>query len=157
MNERKNSPLDIVLAIIVGIPILLVLLIIFSPFILYFLVIKTPILAFQEKAFLKRNAGKRILCTSTGRKFREFQSVYRGEILSLGIDEIVVFDANRPNNQYDWDRMISRRPGFPLLVSIDRRSLSQQSLKNEFITFFKKEVDWTYLKAYIETKLNEKE
>ena len=99
------------------------------------------------------------MINSTGRKFRQFESAYRGEILSLGIDEIVVFDASRPNNQYDgfdWDRMISRRSGFPLLVSIDRRSLSQQSLKNEFIAFFRKEIDWTYLKAYIKTKVDEK-
>lgn len=136
MREHKNSLLDNVLGWIIGIPIILALLIVFSPVILYFLIVKAPILSFQKKAFLKRNAGKQILCISPGRKFQVFHSTYRNEILSLGIDDIIVFDATKPNNQYDgfdWDAMISRGAGFPLLVSMEGKAISQQSLKKEFM------------------------
>jgi hypothetical protein len=122
-------------------------------------IIKVPVLAYHKNAFFKRNAGKKILCISPGRKFQIFYSQYRQEILSLGIDDIVLFDATKPNNQYDsfeWDTMISRSHGFPVLVRTDSGKISQQSLKEEFRWYFKKEIDIIQLKGCIKRKVDGK-
>jgi len=73
----------------------------------------------------------------------------------LGIDDIVLFDATKPNNQYDgfeWDTMISRSHGFPVLVRIESKNILQQSLKEEFRWYFKKEIDFVQLKGCIKRK-----
>jgi len=155
MSEQKNSPLDTVFGWVIGMPIVLALLIVFSPLILYFLGVKAPMVAVRKKSFLRRNAGKQILCISPGRKFQVFYSTYRSEILSLGIDDVTLFDATKPNNEYDgfeWDTMISR-VGFPLLVTIEAKGVSQQSLKEEFRWFFRKEIDFIQLKGCIKGKV----
>jgi hypothetical protein len=154
MSEQKNTLLGNLVGGIIVVPIILVLFVISFPFILYLLIIKVPILA-----FLKRNIGKKILCISPGRKFQVFYSNYHKEILSLGIDDIVVFDATKPDNQYDgfkWDAMVSRSAGFPLLVSINDKVITQQSLKCEFMSYFKKEIDWIQLRGCIKRKVDGK-
>jgi hypothetical protein len=159
MREQKNSFLDEALGWIIGVPIVAALLILFSPLLLFFFFVKGPILIFKKNSFLKRHEGKQILCTSPGRKLHVFHSAYRSDILSLGIDDIVVFDATKPNNKYDgfeWDPLIFRGPGFPLLISISGGKIFQQSLKSEFSGYFKKEIDWVQLKGCIKRKVDGK-
>jgi len=159
MNAQKTSLTDNIFGWVVGVPIVLALLIIFSPVLLYFFVVRAPIDTFQKNAFLKRNADKKILCVSRGRKFQTLLSRYRDEILGLGVDEIVLFDASSPNNRYDgfeWNSMISRVSGFPVLVTINGKALSQESLKVEFMSYFKKEIDWVELKRCIKRKVDGK-
>jgi hypothetical protein len=77
----------------------------------------------------------------------------------LGIHEVVVFDPTKPNNHYDgfeWDGMISRNLGFPILLNFTEEQISQHSLKNEFTAFFKKEIDWIQLKGCIKRRVDGK-
>ena len=136
---------------------MLVLVILFSPVLLCFLIVQGPLSSFKKYRFLKRNKDKRILCISTGRKFQVWRAHYQKEILALGIDDVVVFDSNKSNNQYDdfgWDKMILRDTGFPVLITINGKVTTQQSLKVEFVSFFKKEIDWMQLQECIKRKVN---
>lgn len=157
MDRQENSSLHSVFGWVIVFPIALAILILFSPVLLYFLIIHGPVSAFKKYRFLKRNAGKRILCVSTGRKYQVWWTDYREEILALGIDDVVVFDSNRSDNQYDnftWDAMILRDAGFPVLIHINDKVITQHSLKVEFLSFFKKEVDWKQLQEYIKRKVD---
>ncbi|HEY8935122.1 MAG TPA: hypothetical protein VIM65_07875 [Cyclobacteriaceae bacterium] len=152
MKKNETSLLDTIVGMTIGIPIALIILILASPVILYLSIVKGPILSLKRRKFLKRNSGKIILCISPGGKYKLFQSTYHDELMSIGIHDIVVFDPTKPNNHYDhfkWDGMISRSLGFPILLKFTEDQVTQQSLKNEFIAFFKKEIDLIQLKGCI--------
>src|SRR5688572_8714385 len=117
MVREENGSLQNVFECVVAVSFLLVFVVLFSPVLLYFLIIHVPVSAFKKYRFLKRNADKRILCVSTGRKFQTWWADYRKEVLELGIDDVVVFDSKTGDNEYDnfkWDKMISRDAGFPV-------------------------------------------
>lgn len=159
MAKKATNILDTIVGLIIGIPIALLLVIVCSPVILYLSVVKGPIFSFKRRKFLKRNSGKILLCISPGAKYKELQSAYNDEIKSLGVYEIVVFDPTKPNNQYDgfdWDTMISRNLGFPILVNFNTEQIIQESLKSEFRSYFKKEIDWIELKSCIKGKVDGK-
>jgi hypothetical protein len=157
MAREMNSTLQNVFGWVIVLPFVVVFLVFFSPVLLYFLLIHGPVSTFKKYKFLKRNAGKRILCVSAGRKFQTWRADHWEEILVLGIDDVVVFDSKIADNQYDnfeWDRMIARDAGFPVLITINGTVITQQSLKIEFLSFFKKEIDWMQLQEFIRRKVD---
>lgn len=159
MKKSETNLLDTVVGVIIGIPIALIILILASPIIAYLAIVKGPVLAFKRRKFLKRNAGKIVLCTSPGGKYKRFREAHIGELVSMGIHDVVVFDPTRPNNYYDgfeWDGLISRNLGFPIIVKFTSEKIIQQSLKNEFISFFKKEMHLIQLKECIERTVDGK-
>lgn len=159
MKKGETNLLDIIIGVIIGIPIALIILILASPFILYMSVVKGPIHSFKRRKFLKRNSGKVVLCISPGRKYKLFREAHNDELVAMGIHDIIVFDPTRPNNYYDgfeWDGMISRNLGFPILLTFTEKHVIQSSLKNEFIAFFKKEIDLIQLKGCIKRTVDGK-
>lgn len=159
MEKKETNLLDTIVGLIIGIPLALIFVVLCSPFILYMSIVKGPILSFKRRKFLRRNSGKVLLCVSPGGKYKTFQSIYHDEIKSLGVYEIVVFDPTKASNQYDgfdWDTMISRNIGFPILLNFNAEQIVQQSLKSEFLAYFKKEIDWIQLKGCIKIKIDGK-
>ena len=81
--------------------------------------------------------------------------------MDAGIDNVVEFDCEKSTNRFDdfeWDQLISRDAGFPLLVKFRKDAINQRSLKNDFNAFFKNEIDWVQLKGTIKkiAKSNDK-
>lgn len=140
------------------IPIALILLVIASPFILYFLLIKAPIDSAKKRKFLRRNEGKTILCVTTSPKYDVFKDKFLNELTGIGIQDVVPFNCEIPNNMYDnyeWDGMIARGNGFPVLVTIRRKSIEQTSMKEDFHAFFKRKIDATKLIGSIKWKMKQ--
>ncbi len=159
MKKGERNLLDTIVSVVIGIPISVVVLVLLSPYILYMSVVKGPIHTFKQRRFLDRNAGKIVLCTSPGGKYKLFREAHIEELVSIGIHDVIVFDPTRPNNYYDgfeWDGLISRNLGFPILIKFTSEKIIQQSMKNEFITFFKKDMDLIQLKGCIKRTIDGK-
>lgn len=158
MNKVKQSSntFDTIIGLVIGIPILVVVLVLSSPWLLYFFLIKEPLENSKRKKFLKRNEGKTLICVTTSVKYNSFKENFINELKEIGIDEVVVFNGEIPNNNYDnydWDRLIKREKGFPLLLQIQNKVIEQTPLKTDFQAFFKKEIDLTQLLGSIKWKI----
>ena len=154
MAQERNNPIEVLIIVFIGIPILLALFVVVSPFLL-FMVADSFLISQERKRFIKRNSGKKVLCVSPGRKYQQLCKQRRAELLVMGIDDIVVFDSGKRNNRYDnfeWDQMIAREKGFPVLVEFRRRSIMQLSFKNEFRAFMQREVNWRELRERMEDR-----
>lgn len=163
MSEEKKSwwdKLQNTLSIVVLSPLLLVLLILAIPFILYFVLVRGPIDSYKKKQFLIRNKGKVILCVTTSSKYQNFKTVFFNQLFDIGINDVVVFNCQIPNNTYDsfdWDHLITRAKGFPLLLQIHQTQINQFALKTDFQAFFKKQIDLTQLLDSIKGKITHTE
>jgi hypothetical protein len=163
MSEEKKSWWDKVenaLGIIIVSPLLLLLLVLAIPFILYFVLVRGPIDSYKKKQFLARNNGKVILCVTTSRKYQNFKTILIDQLFEIGVNDVVVFNNQIPNNIYDnfdWDHLITRGKGFPLLLQIHKTQINQFALKPDFQSFFKKEIDLTQLLSSIKEKMTHTE
>lgn len=162
MNEvkTKSNILDNVVGLIIGIPIAVVVFTLSLPWILYHILVKAPLDNSKKRKFLKRNEGKMLLCVTTSMKYNSFKSDFINELKGIGINDVAVFNGEIPNNKYDnydWDQLIKRERGFPILLQIHREGISQTSLKADFQAFFKKEIDSTQLLGSIKWKMSHKE
>ncbi|MBT1689304.1 hypothetical protein [Dawidia soli] len=162
MNKQDDSR-DSAVNLFMAVPMFLIMLILLAmlPLILlYFcmgIVIKELIYRFRKNRFFRRNAGKRILCVTHGQRYRVFQARYGNQLLLLGIDEIVVFDVSKNDNRYDgfvWNNMIASRDGFPLLVTLQGKTMVQQTLRHEVFAFLNKEIDWLQLEECIKRRVD---
>ncbi|HRG07250.1 MAG TPA: hypothetical protein PLJ08_01630, partial [Cyclobacteriaceae bacterium] len=147
MAEEKKSwsdKIQNVFGIVIASPLLLILLVLVIPFILYFVLIKGPIDLRKKKQFLSRNKGKVILCVTTSGKYNNFKTKFANELSTIGVNDTVAFNGEIPNNMYDnydWDQLIKRENGFPLLLHVRNKEIIQIPLKTDFQAFFKKEID----------------
>lgn len=93
-------------------------------------------------------------------KYQNFKTKFANEILTIGVNDTVAFNGEIPNNSYDsyvWDQLINRGMGFPLLIKIHSKGISQTPLKDDFQAFFKKEIDLTQLLGSMKWKMTHTE
>lgn len=144
MANKISNLYDNVIGIIVGIPIVLIIMVLILPGLVYYLGFKLPYDSFKKRQFLKRNYGKIILCITNSTKYNALKKYNESKLHEIGIDDIVEFDGAKPNNTYDnyeWDILISRAKGFPILIFFAGKKLIQLPMKSDFRSFFKKEID----------------
>ncbi|MEO0553411.1 MAG: hypothetical protein AAF149_09450 [Bacteroidota bacterium] len=144
MAKKASNIFDNVTGLIVGIPIILIVMVLIVPGIIYYLGFKLPYDSFKKRQFLKRNYGKIILCITNSTKYNALKKYYESKLHEIGIDDIVEFDGVKPNNIYDnyeWDILICRAKGFPILIFFAGKELIQLPMKSDFCSFFKKEID----------------
>ncbi|MEO0554621.1 MAG: hypothetical protein AAF149_15560 [Bacteroidota bacterium] len=144
MAKKITNILDNAIGLMVGILIILVGAILFLPGIIYLIGFKLPYDSLKKRQFLKRNYGKIILCITTSYKYDHLTRYHKDKFNEIGIDHIVEFDGAKPNNVYDgydWDILINRVKGFPILIFFAHNELIQLPMKSDFRSFFKREID----------------
>jgi hypothetical protein len=156
-TPRDTNIFSTLLSIIIIVPIGIAAFVLISPWIFYQVAIKAPIDLWRKRKFLKRNNGKVILCITTSARYRNWLASYADDLRQLGINEVVVFNSEITTNQYDnyeWDSLIGRSNGFPILLQFHLKGIDQIPLKVAFQSFFKNEIDGTQLLEFIKSRMH---
>ena len=135
---------NVISLIVLGIPLLIVGVVLISPVLLYLIFIDGPRRLWAEQRFIRQHQGHVVLCIGTSNRYRFINESFLAALQSKGVQRVVVFDSTRADNTFDrfnWNNLINRSLGFPQLVVFQDGKMESVSLKENFISFFKKEID----------------
>lgn len=155
-TEKSKSVLNNVFGWVIGIPLVLIVLILTSPWTLYMVLIQAPLDKRRLNKFMKDHEGSVVLCITNSPKYKFIDGDFRETLNAKGVHRVVMFDGTIGDNKLDdfnWDRLINRYTGFPQLVVFEKGKVNGIPLKDDFSAFFRKEIDKAQLIGSIGWKL----
>ncbi len=158
MNESTENSKSVsnVVGWVLGIPLVVIILILSSPWILYTVVIQEPLDKRKIKKFIRAHDGLVVLFITTSSKYSFIDFDFRESLRAGGIHRVVMFDGTKSNDKFDefnLNKLINRHTGFPQLIVFKGGKMTAISLKDDFSVFFRKEIDKVQLIGSIVWKL----